>query len=229
MTGLVLFLLVVAAGWIGMAVVSRRAKESERKHEIAKRQAARVVTASIAEQNRKKIDSDLQGWLLRTPAYEGDRDGYVAVSADESELAIYHCSSTRDHAKSDFKRIPVARLRSVELETTTKMGTKVHVDRVPVVTQQKKSAGGRAIIGAIALGPVGAIAGAASGLNKKTTTTYKEVKRTEQVEVAGPKVIVVGTGDLTTPVIRLRCRTDALTEEWAHRLEMLRHVRNQKA
>lgn len=222
MLGLILLVMALICVAFYLGGSSRREKYKKRQEAIAVQKEKMMASAIIEAENRAFINAELSNHLVGTVAHTGDQDGYIAVTPDRQSLAVYHVSSKRPHEAGDLKVIPAVAIRSVEIEKTTKKGVKIHIDRIPITTQQKKSAGGRALIGAVALGPVGLVAGAASGLNKKSTTKIKEVKRREVVDVPGPDVIVVGTNDLANPIIRIRCRDDQTTQEWAHRLEVLR-------
>jgi hypothetical protein len=98
------------------------------------------------------------------------------------------------------------------------MSSQLVTERQPVVVQQRKSPVGRALIGGIALGPIGAIAGAASGLNGKSTIKYVEKTVRKEVETEGPKLLVVGTSDPAQPMLKIMAPRDDVTEEWLHRL-----------
>lgn len=147
------------------------------------------------------------------------RPSLIAISGDK--LAVTYLSDARATRTEDELIFPVGSLVSASLEGTKATERKLVTEREPVIVHQKKSPVARALVGGALLGPVGAIAGASSGLNSKSHIRYKETKVYKDVECEGPKLLVVGTSDVRSPALRITCPSDKQTEDWFHRINAL--------
>jgi len=85
---------------------------------------------------------------------------------------------------------------------------------VPISSTNKRSPVGRALVGAVLLGPAGLVIGAASGLGGKTTITSQERKVLDERIVKGKPTLVIGTTDPNFPVVEVSFRSDNVPDHW---------------
>jgi hypothetical protein len=210
---------------IGLLVVAFfvwaiRASAKERRLNEAISANARDSKANHFRDNLDSARGKFAGWTPNIVAKVNGQTSFVALSPDD-QLAVTHLSNARDIRDDDQLLLPRAELVSAALEGSMVTKRMQVTEREPLIVQQKKSAVARALVGGALLGPVGAIAGAGSGLNKKTEIRYRDRQVWKQVECEGPKTLVVGTADRRSPVLRIECPSDSLTVEWFHRLNAL--------
>lgn len=140
-------------------------------------------------------------------------DNGAAISIDEKAneiILIKYKIETEGHVILDRKCISVSDIVKTEVIQLKKTKTFSVESYVPVVTTKKKSALGRAAVGAVVLGPVGAIVGAVSAVPATSITENKKVVSTEQREIDGDIVLSVWEkGNLTSPYKFIFSTTDA--------------------
>lgn len=124
------------------------------------------LSASI-EQAKKR----LSGYKNITFAEFNHMKVVLAISEDESSIAVHMLPSNRDSADEDLNLYPIVNIQSVSLsqKITKASVSKVKMKWMTEKREVRKSADGHALVGGILPGPVGAIAGAASGPNGNKT------------------------------------------------------------
>ena len=148
----------------------------------------------------------------------------LAISQDDTKLAVHMLPSVRDTHEKDLKIYDITAIKSVSLCAKT-VGTSTSKTKSRSVIQEvdvRKSAGGRALVGGLLLGPIGAIAGAASGLNGT------KVKRILASETVGYQVYGTHTGpefvslEMSDNVVHQWAANDpASTRVWEHTLRTI--------
>ncbi len=79
---------------------------------------------------------------------------------------------------------------------------------------KNKSAIGRGVAGALVLGPVGAVLGAASALTPETRIVEHEHQRQSEIMVDGKPILVVETSSLTRPIVKIEFEKLIDAESW---------------
>ena len=147
-----------------------------------------------------------------------DQKCIAGVTQDALCIEGYPLFETKAVSEIDIEQIDLRSILSVEMVDSTRLVRRMHIERDTELVHHRRSPVTRGLVGAVALGPVGMVLGAASGLNSKVELKHRDRKVTKMVEAAGPPSIVLGTNLPTRPMIKLRAASKAKTEEWFYRL-----------
>lgn len=211
---LVLFGIMVA-----VQVSADRTKREDRQKRLAERRETLVRQKELLS---KFIKAETAEWLHVTPAKVNGRNAVIGLSeGGEINLKTYVEMNGLYIVKA-HKSLSSQHIISFDVEAPDRTKLVTHKEKVPVATKKKRSSVGRAIVGGVALGPLGAVVGAASGLNGKEQVTYHEVKRQETVKVKGDPLLVLGVRELDEPKLVICFEPAKLAEEWWYRIQSLR-------
>jgi hypothetical protein len=147
------------------------------------------------------------------------RKSAAAFSIDGARLAFAAVPHHRAALESDLQIIFVSNIKSISTDARVIEVSTPTTQTIAVQVEKRKSAGGRALVGGVLLGPVGAIAGAASGLNGTKTVTKFEKRTTNTYETyLAPAHLMVIMNDSARTSFRIVAKTDQDTFAWEKRL-----------
>lgn len=205
-------------------VLASNTRSSERLAEQMKNTEKRELEASRIKTLRDEFGGvALRGWEHITPASINGSNGFVAITGNGLLLRFV----TYNRANDTFSiisdtTIAVRSILSFDVVIPERSKTITHNDKIPVVVKEGRSPVGRALVGGVLLGPVGAVVGAASGVGGKTKVEHKQVQRSETIKVKGPSKLVLGVQDLATPVLRIEFEPSSLSNDWWYRIQSAR-------
>lgn len=164
-------------------------------------------------------DSLFEGWAIAERAKIDGTMGLVGLRADGSELRLVSCERSEVTIKIlNDETLPIPQIVSVGISRDKRNKVITHKETTPVAVGTGKSAGTRALAGALIAGPAGAIVGQASGLSGKSKIKYVATQRSETISVDGHPYLVLETEDIERPLRTLIFDTEKQTKEWSSRI-----------
>lgn len=142
----------------------------------------------------------------------------AAITSDTLAIEAYPLFETKPTDSADKIVVALETVLSLEWGESAQLRRVLIKEKEAVLVHHRRSPVARGLASAALLGPVGGVLGAASGLNGKTELKHVEKKVTKYVETSGPRSILIGTSDLSRPVVRVRAPSASKTEEWFYRL-----------
>ena len=141
---------------------------------------------------------NFDGWREMTMASVGNEKFVFALANDGQTVRLVRYVDTPDKLLlASDRKIELATVATVAVEVPEHAKTVTRQDQMPVAVKANRSPVARTLVGAVLLGPVGALAGAASGLGGKTTVQYHAMEREETVTVKGDPRLVLTFDDAT--------------------------------
>ncbi|WP_292084440.1 MULTISPECIES: hypothetical protein [unclassified Brevundimonas] len=170
---------------------------------------ARLQKARL--ESRDRFYKELLRGLPVTLCRSGGNGAAISIDEKSNEIIMLDYKiETEGHIVIDHKCISAKNIIKIDVIQLKKTTTVPVESYVPVVTTKKKSALGRAAVGAVVLGPVGAIVGAVSAVPATNITENKKVISMEQREIDGDIVLSIWEkGNLTSPKKFIFSNTDA--------------------
>ncbi len=170
--------------------------------------------------NREALrQMEFHDWAVSQRATVDGQRALIGMRADGSELRILICR--REGNEFFAERDEVIHIKDVcgiNIDQQTKKRTIVHKSSTPVAVNSGRSAGTRALAGAMIAGPVGAIIGGASGLGGKTRIEHVETRHLETVEYETQPKLVVQIRDVVRPRRVLAFDSVAELNDWSSRI-----------
>ncbi|MCB4861960.1 hypothetical protein K7W03_20420 [Sphingobium sp. PNB] len=159
-------------------------------------------------------------WEEATKAKVGRYNCVIAIAKDRSSIRIARYFETAErYLLSKDEKIDISNMATAEVVIPEHQETVTRTDKVPVAVKQNRSPVARTLVGAVLLGPVGAVAGAASGLGGKTIVEYHGMERQETITVKdAPRFILMLKGG---EKITIDFERPQSAGEWHHRLTNL--------
>lgn len=224
-TAIVWIVILAACGLFVTARTMKRsikaAKETRQAEltEISRRQTAefeaRMQQATTARE--AYFNSLGAHWLIRTPCEESNQKVDLLISADAALLRVVPRRSSAAFEAAEVYDVELRNVVEARVERPTKYRTVTRTEDVYVPQANRKSTLGRTLAGGVLLGPIGAMAGAASSMKgpppKKETRTIDE-----QVPYEGAPFLYVTTRDLHRPTLRFEFYSVQVAEEWRSRI-----------
>lgn len=222
-----MFLLIVGMIFVGVPLVamllvwSQAANDhrelEERKLKREAMEAAMQFELALVTTLMGKRSAD---WPYQDRITLEGENGLIGLNGNGTAfcLARYHVAEDEAVATAE-ETFKVHSIKSITVDQPTKTVTRTHTDRTPVAVQsQKKSPIGRALVGGVVAGPIGAVVGGLSGVGASTEVQYHNTQRSETVTVKGDAVLVIGLADFRRPVLRLKFEDNKVLNEWSRRL-----------
>jgi hypothetical protein len=206
----------------------RSAIEAQSKRRIAATNALRERSEAAAAA-KCQVERDKSAWLETLKGWRFQTFGRVlnlksrpkciiALGADDRLLRIAQFSDEGKFEVLSDKILALNKIISLDIAFPTVTKTVYDVQAVPIVSKQKRSPVGRAVVGGILLGPLGAVVGAASGLNGAVTTNVEERQVAKKIESRGDAQLILGIADVEVPVLKIELEPPQLAGEWLHRI-----------
>lgn len=192
--------------------------------DLAKDGLERDRKMELWEAEKRKLEQFLahehEGWRFLNGTKIDGHSGLIALDERGISIRLATFDENADVlAIVSDERLPVSSIKSISVSQPTKSKTVVHVDQTPVAVQaNKKSPGGRALVGAVVAGPIGAIVGAATGLSNESKIELHQTRRSQEITVRDPAVLIIGTSDFKRPTIRLAFGDNTILNQWSSRL-----------
>ena len=173
--------------------------------------------ATQARDRRAYIESLKSEWPYATYCKLDGKHADLLLSHDGSKLKFLLGAAGAPSSGSAIYELNASSIVDVGLERRTTIKNQSRVEDVILPQANRKSTVGRAVVGGVLLGPVGAVVGAASSM-KGPPPKIEKCTVVDTVEEETVPLIVLSTRDLARPVIRLDVIGKARTEEWYARL-----------
>ena len=190
--------------------------QAKRLRQLDKEERERAAAEKTAWLSRQTGWTDRsEGRLLNVP----ERPSCVAMLGGEGRLfrlVEYRLGNSFDVLND--KTLPINKIISLDIARPTVKKTVYTTQAVPIVKKQHRSPVGRAAVGALVAGPLGAVVGAASGLGGKVTTEVEERKVAQQVEGLGDPQLIMGTSDAERPLLKIKFDPPELAESWLYKI-----------
>lgn len=217
---LLLVLIIAFFAWI---IVGGRREDEKRELEAAEYKRLYYLEADRKKRLLDEATSLFTGWSHITPAQINGSSGVFALS--ENGLLVRYL--TYDDTKADFEKrkdrtFAARSVLSLDVVIPDVTKTRTNYERVAEPVQKNRSVVGRAAVGGVVLGPLGAVVGGMTGLQPNTKIVERTVKKTETYQTKGPSVLVIGLRDVSEPVLRVMFDPSKLSNEWWYRLNAAR-------
>ena len=197
---------------IGIVLWAAPRERREREEEERKRQES-------AHQINVFAATHMNGWDYVPAILNGDQ-GFVAMSEDGRSIRYATYSGGKEgHPLIAERTFPVNSILSFDIVTPETTKTITHEEKVPVAVRQKRSTVGRAGGGGVLLGPIGAAAGAASGLSGTDKIEYHTTERQETITVKGDASLVLGLTGVGLSRLKIQFDPPRLADEWWYRIQ----------
>jgi hypothetical protein len=183
--------------------------------------AQRARLTELKAENLRKVSEQLPGFQSVDVMFLDDKRYVGAISGDRTVLKAFRVLEYKDVDIGDFLEVQTKSILLAELNSPSVQKYVREVKTEAVVIQTKKSSIGRALVGGVLLGPVGAVVGAASGVGGKQEIKHVQTPISREVTSKGPLEVVLRLNDMQKPMLRLRGETNAKTEEWFHRINLI--------
>lgn len=199
----------------------RRRLEAEKKEQA---RLERIERKKLARSKRDKwvegLAADAQSNACKARMLEDGSGQDCVVMFARGRNAVRIIPYQLDEEFFELDAIELALTDIISLDIARPKVTKTRKKTVPVsiVENKRKSPVGRAAVGGVLLGPVGAVVGAASGLNAKTETRIENREVSERYETDGDPQLVVGTKLDDFPVLKLKFDPVANAETWMFKI-----------
>jgi hypothetical protein len=222
-----LVIVVVAVGLLvwASAVASRQEAEAKaRREEDEERKAAeqqlkeRKIGEYAQESQSDGWDYISQGKLMHIP---GQPPCFMMMSVKNRKLRFDRYSYDDSLVIEDVFEIFTRDILSITVARPKTKETRKEMVPVSIVESKNKSPIGRGLVGGALLGPAGLVLGAASGLNAKTSTRIEHETVYREYEGLGAPQLIIGTNVMERPVLKVRCETQELADDWLYRIRAL--------
>jgi len=172
------------------------------------------------ERNRASLMNQLlSDWQFKCQAVIDGEVGYLAMDGEGSNLRLVSCKKeeTRLTVVAD-ETIPLRSVTSIAIDQPNKTKTITHTETTPVAVGSGRSPVGRAVVGGLVAGPVGAVVGGLSGVGGKSKIEHVTTKRHETVYVKEHPKLIVRVDDLIRPRRIFVFETVRETNDWSARI-----------
>jgi len=142
----------------------------------------------------------------------------ICLSADDRLFRIVQFNDETEFAIISDEVLALTKISSADIAYPAVHRTVYDTQAVPILSKQKRSTVGRAVIGGALFGPVGAVVGAASSLNGPLITKVEERQVARKIEGKGDPQLIVVLADVHTPILKFQLDPPQLAEEWAYRI-----------
>ncbi len=145
-------------------------------------------------------------------------DGKLAMlvpTPDERSIRVVQIANPHVWEVASDREIAFSQMRSVQFIQDDVVESYTRQVTTPVAVQKQKSAIGRGLVGAVALGPVGLVLGAASAMTPTTKITEHTTTMVDQRTVKGPPTVMITTFDHHNPFTRIEFSEPDDARAWA--------------
>jgi hypothetical protein len=225
MTALILLagaVIVAACGWLLVRAV--KSADERNKVDTAKRVTAdierrRMMSRMVgaATERRAYIESLPGSWPFATACRMNGVEIDLLMDPDAQKLLFLLLRGATSFSPKNVYELAAADITDVYLEKRVITETRKRTEEVITPRPNNKSTVGRAVVGGVLLGPVGAMVGAASSM-KAPPPKIEQRTIEETIERDGVPLIVIATTDPARPLLKLDLTQKAPTEEWHARL-----------
>jgi hypothetical protein len=216
----ILVIICMTLGAIALAGKSKSTSAQvaeERKRELEAEEQLRCDHRM--ERHKQFLAAQTHDWAYVDAVRMGPDEGFLAIDAKGASfrLAIIGERGDEFFIVAD-EVIAVSAIRSISIAQPMKPLTTTRVSRVPVAVQKQKNTIGRAVVGGVLAGPVGALVGGISAGHGETTVERHDTHHTETTYVKSDPVLVIATGSFDRPAIRLKFEDVKILNVWSARL-----------
>jgi len=212
------FALVAIPSWLERSTRKNEIESIERA-ELAEQRAIRIKEDELRLAQKNAFFADLQTeWPHRSECSFQNEVSQILLNSNRDAFRLISYLDDDAFLVITDLTVPLEKVFSVEVKTPEIVEKYYRTELVPIVTSKKKSVIGRAIVGEALLGPLGAVVGGMSGARADISTRVEERKVEDERIRKGSPILVIGTTDPDTPVLKVTFLSEQTTEQWEFRL-----------